>query len=118
MASRPAKTVSDKQIPASGELAPEATNVANVPEATNVANVPEATNVANVPEATEQKAKDGMPFMVNDGKVTCRSETRKGKKIFASTGKEITFDEEGCAVIDLADALYLQKCPGFSFKQE
>ena len=100
MASRPAKTVSDKQIPASGELAPE------------------ATNVANVPEATEQKAKDGMPFMVNDGKVTCRSETRKGKKIFASTGKEITFDEEGCAVIDLADALYLQKCPGFSFKQE
>lgn len=98
MASRPAKTVSDKQIPASGELAPE------------------ATDVAKVPETPEQKAKDGMPFMVNDGKVTCRSETRKGKKIFAATGKEITFDEEGCAVIDLADALYLQKCPGFSFK--
>ena len=48
------------------------------------------------------------------GDVLIVSEKRKGKTIVAVTGKLITFDSEGKAKVNRADAEYLKNCPGFT----
>lgn len=49
----------------------------------------------------------------SSGKAVVVSEGRKGKTIFAASGKPIVFDDEGKAEVEEADALYLKNCPGF-----
>lgn len=59
---------------------------------------------------------NGLPFIVKDGKVSVLSERRAGKTVYAVSGTPIVFDAEGNATISVEDAMYLHKCPGFSFK--
>jgi hypothetical protein len=58
--------------------------------------------------------KKGTPS--NDGEISIFSKTRKGKTIVGVTGKPITFDSEGKAKVNKADAEYLTNCPGFEIK--
>jgi hypothetical protein len=41
------------------------------------------------------------------------SESRKGATIYAASGTPIVFDNEGKAMVNEVDALYLKQCPGF-----
>jgi hypothetical protein len=62
---------------------------------------------------SEQGKGDTPPNTPAPGKVAVKSESRKGKTIFAVSGEPIVFDNEGNAMVKEEDALYLKQCPGF-----
>ena len=63
-----------------------------------------------------EENKSGLPFTVKDGLVEVVSKKRAGKSVYGATGKIVTFDADGNATVDLADALHFKNVPGFEFK--
>lgn len=63
-----------------------------------------------------EENKSGLPFTVKDGLVEVVSKKRAGKSVYGATGKIVTFDADGKATVELADALHFKNVPGFEFK--
>ena len=63
------------------------------------------------PDPSNPELKAGPPS--DDVEYLIISETRKGKKILAVSGKVVAFDAEGKARVNKADAEYLKNLPGF-----
>lgn len=63
-----------------------------------------------------EEKKSGLPFTVKDGLVEVVSKKRAGKSVYGATGKIVTFDADGKATVEIADALHFKNVPGFEFK--
>jgi hypothetical protein len=75
----------------------------------------EVADTGNTGENADPKpgTGDNPPIQPAPGKVAVVSKRRKGKTIFAVSGKPIVFDNEGKATVNEEDALYLKSCPDF-----
>jgi len=74
-------------------------------------------SVGDKPEEDKPDSQPDSEGSDNDeAEITVTSEKRKGKTIFAVSGKPIVFDNEGKAKVCKADAEYLKNCPRFTFK--
>jgi hypothetical protein len=75
-------------------------------------------------EGNQEEDKDPLPptgdnsERTKEGDVEVISAMRAGKTIVAVTGKPITFDKDGKAMVDPQDAEYLNSCPGLLGRED